>query len=52
VAVHNGKVVDSDADRLALLRRVREHYTHAPVLITPAVAESPRHFSRTGLRRS
>ena len=34
VAVFDGKVVDSDSDRLALYFRVREHSGRQPVLIT------------------
>ena len=51
MAVRGGKVVDSDADRLALLKRVRKQYHREPILITPAAAESPREFTRLGLRR-
>lgn len=52
VAVHGGKVIDNDKDRLALLQRVRRQYNNAPILITPAAADTPREFTRFGLRRS
>ena len=44
VAVYNGQVVDHDADRLVLHRRVREQFGREPVLITPANSPSPREF--------
>lgn len=44
VAIHEGQVVDHDADRLALYRRVRERLGDVAVLITPASAPSPREF--------
>lgn len=44
VAVHNGEVVDHEADRLTLYRRVRMRFGDIPVLITPASASSPREF--------
>ncbi len=43
-AVHNGQVIDHDADRLTLYRRVRDRLGDEPVLITPADAPSPREF--------
>ena len=53
VAVHDGKVIDHDADRLTLFRRVRQKMGQVPVLITPANANHPReirvltpHFER------
>lgn len=52
VAVRGGRVVDSDTDRVALLKRMRARYGGEPVLITPAAADTPREFSRMGLRRS
>lgn len=51
VAVHGGKVVDSDQDRLTLLERMRRQYGGEPILITPASAAALREFSRIGLRR-
>ncbi len=33
VAIHNGKLVDADPDRIALYRRVRERYGKVSVLI-------------------
>ena len=50
VAVHGGKVIDIDQERLALLKRVRRQYANEPVLITPADADAPREFVRLGLR--
>ena len=44
VAVHDGRVVDHDGDRLTLFRRVRTRFGDVPVLITPASAPSPREF--------
>lgn len=43
-AVHNGQVIDHDADRLTLYRRVRDRLGDEPVLITPADAPVPREF--------
>ena len=34
VAVYDGQVIDSDSDRLALYRRIRERLGREPVLIT------------------
>lgn len=48
VAVHNHRLIDHDADRFALYRRVRETYGDTAVLIMPAegapdiVLRSPR----------
>lgn len=42
VAVHDGKVIDHDLDRLTLYRRVRQKMGDVPVLITPANANHPR----------
>ena len=39
IAMHHGEVVDHDADRAALGRRVRARYGHTPVLITPVLAQ-------------
>lgn len=44
VAVHEGKVIDYDPDRLALYLRVRKRLGKTPVLITQASAPSPREF--------
>ncbi len=44
VAVHEGRVVDHDADRLTLYRRVRQRLGNTPVLITSAGVDSPREF--------
>lgn len=41
VAVHGGKVIDHDPDRLILYRRVRQKMGDVPVLITPAKAKHP-----------
>ena len=51
VAVWQGRVIDHDADRVALLRRVRASVGAEPVLITPADAQAPREFQYVGLRR-
>lgn len=40
VAMINGRVIDHDADRAALGRRVRARYGNAPVLITPVRQET------------
>jgi hypothetical protein len=40
VAMIHGSVVDHDADRAALGRRVRARYGNAPVLITPVRSEA------------
>ncbi len=44
VAIHNGKLVDHDADRRALSRRVRRQYGNAAVLITPVEDGPEREF--------
>lgn len=44
VAIHNEKLVDHDADRCALSRRVRRQYGNAAVLITPVEDEPEREF--------
>jgi hypothetical protein len=41
IAMHEGKVVDQDVDRIALSRRIRQHYGRTAVLITQ-VREEPR----------
>jgi hypothetical protein len=55
VAVHNGQVIDHDADRLLLYRRVRKKLGDVPVLITPGGASHPYEFQilspRLGERR-
>ncbi len=45
VAIHNGELVDYDADRHALSRRVRQKYGNAAVLITPVEEQPEREFS-------
>ena len=42
VAVHDGKVIDHDLDRLTLYRRVRQKMGDVPVLIRPANVNHPR----------
>ncbi len=44
VAVHAGALVDSDADRSALSRRVRRKFGNAAVLIARVEAEPEREF--------
>jgi hypothetical protein len=44
VAIHDGKLVDHDADRRTLSRRVRQKYGSAAVLITPVEEEPEREF--------
>lgn len=44
VAIHNGELVDHDADRRALSRRVRQKYGSVAVLITPVADEPEREF--------
>ena len=44
VAIHNGAMADSDADRAALSRRVRRKFGNAAVLITRVEAEPEREF--------
>ena len=44
VAIHNGELVDHDADRRALSRRVRQKYGSVAVLITPVEEEPEREF--------
>lgn len=39
VAIHDGTVVDHDQDRVALYRRVRQHYGRVPVLVCEVTAE-------------
>jgi len=44
VAIHNGELVDHDADRHALSSRVRREYSNAAVLIIPVEDEPEREF--------
>jgi len=44
VAIHNGELVDHDADRHALSRRVRREYGSVAVLITPVEEKPEREF--------
>jgi len=44
-AICNGALVDSDADRAALARRVRQQYGSAAVLITRVEPEPEREFT-------
>ena len=44
VAIHNGELVDHDAGRRALSRRVRQKYENVAVLITPVEEEPEREF--------
>ena len=44
-AICNGALVDSDADRAALARRVRRQYGNAAVLITRVEPEPEREFT-------
>ena len=44
VAIHNGELVDHDADRRALSRRVRQKYGSVAVLITPVEERPEREF--------
>jgi len=44
VAIHNGELVDHDADRRALSRRVRQKYGSVAVLITPVEEKPEREF--------
>lgn len=44
VAIHNGELVDHDADRRALSQRVRQKYGNAAVLITPVEDKPEREF--------
>ncbi len=38
VAVHNGKLVATDPDRVALYRRIRKNYGQTPVLVREVTA--------------
>jgi len=44
VAIHNGELVDHDADRHVLSRRVRQEYRSVAVLITPVEEKPEREF--------
>lgn len=44
VAIHDGELVDHDADRRVLSRRVRQKYGNAAVLITPVEEKPEREF--------
>lgn len=39
IAIHAGKVIDHDVDRVALSRRIRGRYGNQPILITPVLPE-------------
>ncbi|MFN8490633.1 MAG: DUF5678 domain-containing protein [Caldilineaceae bacterium] len=40
IAMHEGKVIDHDADRIALRRRIRSAFGRTAILITPVLEES------------
>lgn len=39
IAIHAGKVIDHDVDRVALSRRIRGRYGNQPILMTPVLPE-------------
>lgn len=50
IAMHNGEVVDHDADFQALYQRVRQRYGRTPVLMTRVEATPERILVRRGFR--
>ena len=52
VAIHDGALVDHDADRRALSRRVRQKYGSVAVLITPVEEAPEREFLMLSPRRA
>jgi len=44
VAIHNGQLVDHDADAMTLLRRIRQRFGRLPVLITQVEEEPVREY--------
>lgn len=45
VAIHEGQLVDHDPDPMALVRRVRQRFGRAPVLITPVQDQPYQEFT-------
>ncbi len=45
VAIHQGQLVDHDADQLALLARIEDRYPDVPVLIRQVLAEPDEIFT-------
>lgn len=51
VAIHDGKLVDQDSDRVALYRRIRARYGQTPVLVRQVQEEAnPEIYIRTPSR--
>lgn len=44
VAVHEGQVVDHDSDPRALVRRIRQRFGRAPILVTQVEEKPVREF--------
>ena len=44
VAIHDGNLVDHDADPVVLVRRVRQRFGHAPILIRQVEEQPDREF--------
>ncbi len=45
VAIHQGKVIDHDADQLALFQRVEQRYGDTPVLIKQVLADPEEEYT-------
>lgn len=50
IALHNGEVVDYDADFHALYQRMRQRFGHIPVMITRVGQEGEDVITRRGFR--
>ena len=44
VAIHDGNLVDHDTDPVVLVRRVRQRFGHAPILIRQVEEQPDREF--------
>jgi glutamyl-tRNA reductase len=50
IAMHNGQVVDHDADFQTLRQRIRQRFEHTPVMITSVQEIAERPLVRQGFR--
>lgn len=50
VAIHNGQLIDHDADLGALVRRVRQRLGHTPVLITEVSEKAMQEYTTHSFR--
>jgi metal-responsive CopG/Arc/MetJ family transcriptional regulator len=51
IAMHEGKVIDSDQNFAKLQQRVRQHYKHTAVMITRVEEQPDRILTRRGFQQ-